>query len=290
MLECECECEKHLAFHTHTHTRTTGQILDATALVAEPIAADMNDDGVMDAGEHHDLRGGEIVSAPDPQLIQQVEEAFGVLLPDDDLARIKTAGELYRLVLIELKMQPTPSPAIPFHRLRRAVQAMAHHGIAVPRPSTRLDVLFPKPSRMEDWKRLAAASQLDLPLLRPYRWLRDTIRIATGVVASAAFVAMVLITRPSGLLWFPPLLVAAFAGLVTYRGLFVGAHSLFLEFPVRSLGELAQVLVETNPAAFVDGVVAAPTPQQIWDEIVAIASDVRISGRESGPSNGSTVT
>lgn len=189
------------------------------------------------------------------------------MLPDDDLARVRTAGELYRLVLIELKMQPTPSPAIPFHRVRIALQTAVPHWIPVPRPSTRLDSLFPKASRAEDWRRLAAASQLDLPPLRPYRWLRDTIRIATGLAATAAFVAMVLITRPSGLLWFPPLLVSAFAGLVTYRVLFVATQSLALEYPVKTLGELAERLVEACPEQFRE-TGQAPSLETSWQQFV----------------------
>jgi hypothetical protein len=118
---------------------------------------------------------------------------------------------------------------------------------------------------------------LDLPPLRPFRWLRDAIRVATGVAAIAVFVVMVLFTRPSGLLWFPPLLVSFFAGLITYRSLFVATQPLVLEFPVRTLGELAQDLVERTPESFAESGTPQRTPEQVWDEVVRVSASARNS-------------
>ncbi len=237
----------------------------------------------MDTSEHRDLRGGEIVEFPDPPLIQRLEEAFGVVLPDSDLDTAKTVDDLYRLILIELKTQPTPSPAIPFHRLRQALQSGSSRKHAALRPSTRLASIFPIVSRTEEWKHLAALTALDLPPLRPFRWLRDAIRIATGLAAVGVFVGMVLFTRPSGLLWFPPLLVSVFAGLITYRSLFVATQPLVLEFPVRTLGELAQDLVERSPELFVERTITPLSSEQVWAQLLRIVG-------QAYPSDGKPAT
>lgn len=261
----------------------------------------MNDHESMDATEHRNLPSGEIVSFPASSLVQRLEEAFGVLLPDRDLASAKTLDDLYRLILIELKTQPVPPPSLPFHRLRHALQSWTQSALqsgtqywirprtqsetTALRPSTPLASLFPiRATRAADWKHLAALSALDLPPLRPFRWLRDSIRIATALTAIAVFVGLVLFTRPSGLLWFPPLLLSAFAGLVAYRSLFVATQGLVLEFPVRTLGELAQTLVERNPAAF-SGLPNPPlTPEQVLSSMLEIAAQAPAPSNRSDSS------
>jgi len=125
---------------------------------------------------------------------------------------------------------------------------------------------------------------LTLPPLRPLRWVRDTIRILTGVAASSAFVGMVLATRPFGLLWFPPLLMAAFVGLVTYRVLFVVTQSLVLEFPIRTLGELAQTLVETYPEQFREPGLPSTSPEAAWQRFTqTLAQELSVDPAEIHP-------
>jgi hypothetical protein len=109
--------------------------------------------------------------------------------------------------------------------------------------------------------------------------VRDTVRILTGLAAVFTFVGMVVATRPFGLLWFPPLLMAAFVGLITYRILFVFTQSLVLEFPQQTLGELAQWLVETHPEKFQPGTtpMTSEVAWQRYSQILAEELDLDIA-------------
>ena len=220
----------------------------------------MADDGTMDSADNRELRSGEIVASVTEmhRVIQRLEEDFGVMLPDDELATVQTAGQLYRLIQLELTTQPMSPPASAFHRLRLALQALPRTSHALIRPSTHLVELLPRPNRAHDWKLLASLTHLTLPPLRPLRWVRDAVRILTGLAAIFVFVAMVLATRPFGLLWFPPILMAVFVGLVTYRILFFITQPLVLEFPRQTVGELAQTVVETHPEQFQPGLPPMP--------------------------------
>lgn len=240
----------------------------------------------MDSPGSHEFQEGEIAASLSEMqaVIQRVEEEFGVMLPDEELASVRTAGQVYRLIQLELTTQPTPPPALAFLQLRLALQADSKTSRTLLRPSTQLALLFPRSIRTEQWKRLADSTNLTLPPLRPLRWVRDTIRILTGVAASSSFVAMVLATRPSGLLWFPPLLMAAFVGLVTYRVLFVVTQSLVLEFPMQSLGELAQKLVETCPEQFREPGSSSTSPEAAWLRFTdALAQELSVDPADIHP-------
>jgi len=230
----------------------------------------MNDDGFMSTFDNPQVPTGEIVASLSEmyRVVQKLEEEFGVMLPDDELTSVRTAGQLYRLIQLELTTQPNPPPALAFHRLRLALQADSRTSRTVLRPSTPLALIFPRALRQEQWKHLANSTNLTLPPLRLPRWLRDQVRIATGLAAAGSFAGMVLLTRPDGLLWFPPLLMAAFAGLVTYRVLFVVTQPLVLEYPVKTLSELAQTLVETYPEQFLGPGLPADSPEAAWQRFI----------------------
>ena len=230
----------------------------------------MNDDETMSTFDNPQVPTGEIVASLSEmnRVVQKLEEEFGVMLPDDELTSVRTAGQLYRLIQLELTTQPNPPPELAFHRLRLALQADSRTSRTVLRPSTPLALIFPRALRQEQWKHLANSTNLTLPPLRLPRWLRDQVRIATGLAAAGSFAGMVLLTRPDGLLWFPPLLMAAFAGLVTYRVLFVVTQPLVLEYPVKTLSELAQTLVETYPEQFLGPGLPADSPEAAWQRFI----------------------
>jgi len=79
----------------------------------------------------------------DLELVEDIEQAFGVRLPDAELSNCHTVGHLFDLVLARL---PDPgatadrcATAMCFYRLRRVVQRLAP-GIQL-RPSTPMEVL-----------------------------------------------------------------------------------------------------------------------------------------------------
>lgn len=78
----------------------------------------------------------------DVELVQDVEQAFGVRLPDYELSRCHTVGDLFELVAARLPSQADAdrcATAMCFYRLRRAVLALAPD--VQLHPSTPIDML-----------------------------------------------------------------------------------------------------------------------------------------------------
>jgi hypothetical protein len=78
----------------------------------------------------------------DVELVQDVEQAFRVRLPDDELSRCHTVGDLFELVAARLPSRANAdrcATAMCFYRLRRAVLALAPD--VQLHPSTPIEVL-----------------------------------------------------------------------------------------------------------------------------------------------------
>jgi hypothetical protein len=86
---------------------------------------------------------------------------------------------------------------------------------------------------------------------------------------------MVDLTSPSGLFWLPTLLVTTATGLVTFRGLYALTSFLATEFPARTVGELASLLLTMNFEAFASQIESGQplSQEEVWHRIVLILSD-----------------
>lgn len=78
----------------------------------------------------------------DVELVQDIEQAFGIRLPDDELSRCRTVGDLFQLVAARLPSRADAdrcATAMCFYRLRRAVLTLAPD--VQLHPSKSIDVL-----------------------------------------------------------------------------------------------------------------------------------------------------
>ena len=129
------------------------------------------------------------------ELIMEIEEHFGVPIPDERAERILTVGDLYRYVLARTRRSlPTPCPTgQAFYRLRRTLtQEFGVDRVRV-RPAARLRDLFPRASRGAAWPRLAAALGLaNLPDPDPPRKRGPSARVFWIAIAAATAVAGLL--------------------------------------------------------------------------------------------------
>jgi acyl carrier protein len=108
------------------------------------------------------------------ELIMEVEESFGIGIPDAEAERIRTVGELYRHVLAKLgdPMRGTPGclSAAAFYRLRRQLMSGFRIERRRIRPGSAMDDLIPKSKRGAAWQRLGEGLGWRLPaLVRPGR-------------------------------------------------------------------------------------------------------------------------
>ena len=110
------------------------------------------------------------------ELVLEIEEEFGIKIPDEDGEQIETIGQLHQYVLrrLGIDQEPRVVPGIPcanavvFHKLRRSL--IETFGIARKeiKPSVAFSELLPIDRRRQDWIRLRQALHVPLPnLIRP---------------------------------------------------------------------------------------------------------------------------
>ena len=127
------------------------------------------------------------------ELVMDVEESFGVKIPDDDAQQIITVGDLFEFVKSQTELAPagTCLTAATFYDIRKG---FSECGISQRfGPSTPLADIVPDPERRSFWAKLARITQFRLPdLVRP-SWLV----ILNGVITCSVsiFIALTAFDR-----------------------------------------------------------------------------------------------
>jgi acyl carrier protein len=119
------------------------------------------------------------------EIVMDVEETFGISLPDARVSEIRTVGELNECIadILGHDLDEASVTKIVLDRLRSAITSV--DGTAASRidSDTRLPSLFPYGGRKSAWKRLEASLDLPLPPLdrpRPLNGLLTVVAIALG--------------------------------------------------------------------------------------------------------------
>ena len=116
------------------------------------------------------------------EFVMDVEEAFGIYIPDDVAAELHTAGDL-RDYLREVRGQAPDSGCLSssrFYRLRRALCEQTGLDRREIAPGTSLESLLPRHGRRRRWYDLqVAALPLRLPRLAPPSWW---VSVVKGIV------------------------------------------------------------------------------------------------------------
>jgi acyl carrier protein len=104
------------------------------------------------------------------ELVLAIEETFGVSIPDSDTAELITPGLLIahvqRLVSSKPKTRPCMSQRA-FHKVRSLLVQVTGAGRREIRLDVRIDRLFPKETRQQQWDHFRSISGMtDLPDLR----------------------------------------------------------------------------------------------------------------------------
>jgi hypothetical protein len=215
-------------------------------------------------------------------LIMDVEERFGVAIPDEKAERIGTVGELYVFLLEQARRHaPIRCPSSrAFYQLRRILTGELGVDRAQVRPSVLLRDLLPAPSRGVLLPRLAAALDLaDLPDPDPpwqgptSRGLGKALALATAGIWRINLLLLWLLGVPVavGLLkvWFL-LWGLVVAGVLTLFG------TLWLEEHRRrrlpKVRDLVLRLAARDWDRYLAEDAADPTPAAVWSDLVQVLS------------------
>jgi len=157
------------------------------------------------------------------ELVFEIEEAFGVSIPDDEAPKILTVGDLHQFVVKcyrERRGAPTEQLLVPlvFHRIQRAAANILHVPPESIAPNDEIQAIVPAASRRTVWKQLAVQTAWKLPDLQYSIASTVTmlaVAILIGIMATSLRhgIGAILAAAGTGLLVF----VVGFIGLVRWQ-------------------------------------------------------------------------
>ena len=119
------------------------------------------------------------------QVVMEVEQTFGVRLPDAEIATIATVGQLQDCIAKALSERPEPTQLEPYvcQKLCRSLESARGVSRQQIHSTTRLREIIPIRARRRTWRRLEELLPLFLPSLRRPRIVGLLVVIAAVVLA-----------------------------------------------------------------------------------------------------------
>ncbi|HWG20151.1 MAG TPA: hypothetical protein VG225_06440 [Terracidiphilus sp.] len=194
----------------------------------------------------------------EPELILRIEDEFGISIGDDEAAKARTVGDLYQLALSKLDTAPHCVSSRAFYRTRKALA----QGLEMPprsiRPSTCLEPLMPRESRIEQWRAVARHSGLRFPQLRHSQTWKDRFLLLSMALSAIPVLAVWWSLYALG--WLPGITLWLFAvpAFIAWVVLISRIHQMLLnatprlayDVPFRTAGELAMGVLAMNEGEF----------------------------------------
>ncbi len=192
-------------------------------------------------------------------LVEDIEEAFGVEIANDEAERVVTVGDLYHILRARLPdwndVGGSCSSSFVFYRLRRSIAPEDRCGV---RPGTELTGIGLPPARL--FRKLGKKTGLRLPI-HGQTWLGVAggwLLLAGGTVAIVAFLAR---------LWIPSA-AAALLSLAGFVLLWIDPGR--LPAGMVTLGDLVRRTVPLNSQTLRQ---AGGRPPHLWSALVALAAE-----------------
>jgi acyl carrier protein len=228
------------------------------------------------------------------ELVMEVEEHFGISIPDSQAERIYTVGELYGYILKQMGLKPPGRKASircptsrAFYQIRRTLTEELGVDRKAVRPAALLRDLFPADSRTAVWPRLSAAlnlpnlSDADPPPRGPnLRSFKITFAVITGVA--------ILLGALSSIVWLldparPPIGVFLVLFLLAWLGGSLVAFAVFgvawldgrylNPVHVPNVRDLVFRLAARQDDLYPKADSGEPTPATVWSDLARIISD-----------------
>ncbi len=163
-------------------------------------------------------------------IVMELEDEFGVKLPDAECSRVRTVADLAALVLAHCSDRSHPCPTSKrFYALRRAHRVHSQAGPRTFRPCAMLADVFPKgPGRMRAWSALRDTDPY-IPALRPSDPADAALLLLTVFALVGAFASCMLTASSVG--WVAASALGVF-WLITFAALAPTIqHACSREFP-----------------------------------------------------------
>ncbi len=209
------------------------------------------------------------------EITMDLEETFGIDIPEEDMERFVTVGDLYHYVLGRMhevrskkKSEKCGNPdkcpsSYLFYRLRRSFMRVWGLDKKKVTPNQSLENIVPRNNRIVRWRDLAKESGFDLPPLRRPRW------VWAAVVLLAFTVPIIPLLPLDSLEGLPLLYCFLFPAIMILGGAVTRPFA--VEFPPGCLTvrDLVQATLGRNV-----GKVFSETGGDIWPVVKGIVVEV----------------
>lgn len=224
------------------------------------------------------------------EVLVRIEDEFSISIADDEAASLQTVGEVCSFVADTLNTPSSCAASKAFYRSRNAVADT----LGLPRrsikPSTWLEPLLPRATRIERWREISHRSGVQFPALQHARPWRDTFMGLSMLLGALPVAALWWSCFALG--WLPGVLTWLFAvpALVAWvvlssrinQKLLLATPRLAYEIPFATAGELATGVLTLNFDAFGPDGPDGPPPshEAVWNRLVTIFCDELEVGAE----------
>jgi acyl carrier protein len=211
------------------------------------------------------------------ELVMEIEEAFGITIPDAEAEKILTIGDAYRYILAKMEGPPMTTPgclsAAAFYRLRRQLMGLLRIERRRIRPASRLEDLVPERHRRAEWQRLGEGMGWRLPeLVRPGWVVNATLILILAWVASV-IIAWGWLTRFSpDALFLVPFLLGAGSALLS-AAVFRLTRPLATVFPAADIRGLIPMVLGASFGTFRMNNPQGWTSQDVWEALIGIVAE-----------------
>lgn len=218
------------------------------------------------------------------ELVMEMEETFGITIPDEEAEKIHTVGQAYRYILAHLGEPPMPGPgclsAAIFYRLRRQLMGGLRVERSRVRPDSALDDLIPKPGRRTAWRQLEDSLGWRLPNLhRPYWVYQLWAFLALGFLP-AEVMAWGWLGGFAGDAVFFLIIFSAIGQLFLGVAIERITRPLATVLPVTTIRGLVPMVLATNLGTFRMNNPHGWTEAEVWDVLVSLICEQTGVSRE----------
>jgi acyl carrier protein len=152
------------------------------------------------------------------EIVMEIEETFGIIVPDRDAEKIQTIGDAYRCIIAKLEFPEAPGTCLTshaFYHFRRTLMRKLGTPRDAVRPEASMDKLLPMADQRDSWAKLGEWLGWRIPSLERPAWV--------GTVSSILGLTLLIISLSFGPLvvgfnqWavFPSLVCALVVPLLT---------------------------------------------------------------------------
>jgi acyl carrier protein len=210
------------------------------------------------------------------ELVMEIEETFGIVIPDAEAEKIQTMGQAYHYILAKMEGPLTTTgclSAAAFYRVRRQLMGRFRVERRRIRPAAALEDLIPKEGRQEAWRQLGEALGWRLPALGFPAWVwRAWVAAFVGLAAAdlAAWHRWAGLGPDAGGLALWGFVIAAIPMAIAMQRL---TRPFATVLPAADLRGLIPTVVAANFGTFRINNPQGWTSREVWDALVALVSE-----------------